>query len=96
MNCVCRSVISQFNFQMFYFTAVILAALTLVPPTVSYQVMVQPAVSETPLPPQRIGIDLPLSFDARVQWPGCIHPVLDQGHCGSCWSFAATEVLSDR
>lgn len=40
--------------------------------------------------------DLPVSFDARTAWPGCVHPILDQGHCGSCWAFAATESLSDR
>jgi len=40
--------------------------------------------------------DIPANFDARDQWPGCIHPIRDQGHCGSCWAFAASEVLSDR
>jgi len=40
--------------------------------------------------------DIPASFDSRTQWPGCIHPILDQGKCGSCWAFAATESLSDR
>jgi len=40
--------------------------------------------------------DFPTQFDSRVQWPGCIHPVLDQGDCGSCWAFGATESLSDR
>jgi len=39
---------------------------------------------------------LPINFDARVQWPNCIHGVLNQGDCGSCWAFASTEVLSDR
>jgi len=40
--------------------------------------------------------NLPVNFDGRKEWPGCIHGVLDQGDCGSCWAFAATEVLSDR
>ena len=48
------------------------------------------------LPPQQIGEDLPTSFDTRQAFPGCIHGVLDQGRCGSCWAFASSEVLSDR
>jgi len=39
---------------------------------------------------------IPSSFDARTQWPNCIHPILNQGQCGSCWAFGATESLSDR
>lgn len=39
---------------------------------------------------------LPANFDARTQWPDCVHAIRDQGHCGSCWAFAASEVLSDR
>lgn len=41
---------------------------------------------------------LPKEFDARQAWPQCstISRILDQGHCGSCWAFAAVESLSDR
>jgi cathepsin B len=40
--------------------------------------------------------DLPDSFDSRQQWPDCIHEIRDQQRCGSCWAFAASEVVSDR
>jgi len=40
--------------------------------------------------------DLPDNFDSRQNWPDCIHSIRDQGHCGSCWAHAASEVLSDR
>lgn len=40
--------------------------------------------------------NLPASFDSRKQWPNCIHPIRNQKHCGSCWAFAGSEVLSDR
>jgi len=43
-----------------------------------------------------ISNDLPETFDARQQWPNCVHVIRDQAHCGSCWAFALTEVVSDR
>lgn len=39
---------------------------------------------------------IPESFDSRIQWPGCIGDIRDQGHCGSCWAFGAVESLADR
>eukprot|EP01018_Ginkgo_biloba_P005412 Gb_05701 [translate_table: standard] len=44
------------------------------------------------------GLKLPKQFDAREAWPHCTsaRTILDQGHCGSCWAFAAVEALSDR
>ncbi|KAM5558547.1 cathepsin B-like protease 2 [Rosa sericea] len=43
-------------------------------------------------------LKLPNNFDAREAWSQCttIGRILDQGHCGSCWAFAAVEALSDR
>lgn len=40
--------------------------------------------------------DIPASFDARDAFPGCVHAIRDQGQCGSCWAFSASEALSDR
>jgi len=43
-----------------------------------------------------INPNIPANFDSREQWPGAVHAIRDQGACGSCWAFAATEALSDR
>ncbi|CAD6198912.1 unnamed protein product [Caenorhabditis auriculariae] len=40
--------------------------------------------------------ELPESFDAREKWGALIHPVLDQGDCGSSWSVSTTTISSDR
>jgi len=40
--------------------------------------------------------NVPTEFDSRTAWPGYIHPIANQAQCGSCWAFAAAEVLSDR
>ena len=40
--------------------------------------------------------DIPSSFDARSQWGSKVHPIRNQGQCGSCWAFGATEALTDR
>lgn len=42
--------------------------------------------------------ELPDNFDARAQWPDCptISEIRDQGGCGSCYVFGATEAMSDR
>ncbi|KAL9953073.1 hypothetical protein ACROYT_G040428 [Oculina patagonica] len=45
---------------------------------------------------QDIANDIPEFFDAREKWPGSIHAIRNQGACGSCWAFGASETLSDR
>lgn len=39
---------------------------------------------------------IPDSFDSRTQWGSKVHPIRNQGQCGSCWAFGATEAFTDR
>ena len=41
-------------------------------------------------------LSVPLSFDSRLQWPGCIGAIRNEGNCGSNWAISAAGVLSDR
>lgn len=40
-----------------------------------------------PVKDVKVADDIPDTFDAREQWPGCssISDIRDQGSCGSCW-----------
>lgn len=43
-----------------------------------------------------LGEELPHNYDFRVKHPECVGQVLNQGQCGSCWSFSATEAFANR
>jgi len=39
---------------------------------------------------------VPENFSWLIENPNSVHPIRDQAACGSCWAFAASEVMSDR
>jgi hypothetical protein len=57
---------------------------------------VRASAPRPPPPSVRASTPTPIQFDWREENPTCIHPIRDQGKCGSCWANAGSEVLSDR
>lgn len=58
---------------------------------VNEQAVTSPILSEEPQV-QRV----PAFFDGRVAWKGYVGPILDQGACGACYSYAVTSCLQDK
>ena len=53
---------------------------------------------ERPVPDHLLNRPLPLSFDARNQWPHCysIGKIRNQYNCSSCWAHGVADTASDR
>ena len=52
-----------------------------------------PAGAPHQLPAGFRASDLPASLDWRAATPAVVTPIKEQGLCGSCWAFAATEAV---
>jgi hypothetical protein len=53
-------------------------------------------VLQAPAPQKSRVTDLPKTYDFRLDYSNASSSVLDQGNCGSCWSFASAGCASDR
>jgi len=43
-----------------------------------------------------VSVQIADKFDSRTAFPKCVGQILNQGSCGSCWSFGAAESFTDR
>ena len=65
-------------------------------PVEDIKAMLGTKISVTEAIERDLGFAPEKEFDARVKWGSKIHPIRDQGRCGSDWAFAAASAMSDR